>query len=266
MKPRTPLDDVEFLASSSNRVEVLQTLTGAPATRSELHDETGISQPTLGRILEGFLERDWIAKSGRQYRITRLGSLLTAEFGSLLDTVETVQKLEPLVSRLPTEEMEFDFRLFREATITTPRSPDVFAYVRRVEAAVDDATRVRWLGGNVNPDSLPRQRELVLERGQVEEVILTAEAFAVLTSQPDALGTLRELLETDNMAVYRYDGEIELTLGVVDDVAMILPYDDHKIPCALIETENETVRRWVSDRIDDYRDRSERVTLADLSE
>ena len=264
MGPRTPLDDVEYLASSGYRVEVLEALADEAHTRPELRDSTGIPQPTLGRVLAGFEERGWIERDGQQYRLTGPGSMLAEDFAELLETVETVQDLAEIRGRLPIEEMDFDVRLLREARITVPRPPDVFAHMRRGEEIVRDATRVRTLVSTFMLDTLPKQREWVLERGQHEEVIMAADAVDGLVSQPEAIGTVREVLASENMRVYRYEGEIPVGLTLADDVAVITPYDERNVPCALIETENETVRAWVARTLDEYRDRATEVTVEDL--
>ena len=264
MTRRTPLDDVEYLSSSGYRVEVLEFLADEERTRRELHDLTAISQPTLGRLLGGFEERGWIVRDGQQYRLTGLGSMLAEDFAGLLDTVETVQDLAELRGRLPVDEMDFDVRLLREATITTPRPPDVFAHLRRAEEIVRDASRVRTLVATFSLDTLPKQREWVLEHGQREEVIMAADALDGLVSQPEAIGTVREVLANENMTVYRYEGEIPVGLTLADDVAVLVPYDEQNAPCALIETENETVRAWLTRTLDEYRDRATAITVEDL--
>jgi predicted transcriptional regulator len=266
MTRKTPLDDVEYLASSGYRVEVLKALADGTHTRPELRDSTGIPQPTLGRILTGFEERGWIERAGGEYRITGLGSMLAEDFAGLLETVGTVQDLAEIRGQLPIEEMDFDLRLLREARITVPRPPDVFAHFRRGEEIVRDAAAVRTLVSTFSLDTLPKQREWVLERGQREEVIMAADAFDGLVSRPEAIGTVLEVLASENMSVYRYEGEVPFGLTLADDVALIVPYDEENVPCALIETENETVRGWVVRTLDEYRDRATEVTVEDLPE
>lgn len=266
MTTRTTLDDVEYLASSPNRVAVLEAMVSDSHTRAELRELTGISQPTLGRVLEGFESRGWISKSGNVYRLGRFGRLLADEFDRLLDTVETVQKLARLEARLPTEQMDFDVRQFREATITTPHHPDVFAHLRRAEELVTRAAQTTWLTGNMYLDSIPKQRELLLERGQIQEVVISTEAFDVALSRPETVAIIRELLESGRLTVYRFDGTVPLSVGIADETAIMVPYDDNDVPCALIDTENEVIRDWVAETIRDYRERADLLTVADLFE
>lgn len=264
MPSPTPLDDIAFLARSPHRVAVLDVLADGPRTRREIREVTEISQPTLTRILSGFEDRSWVEKQGQEYSLTPFGSLLAEEFGALHETVETMQQLETIGPYLPLQEMDVDVRLFRDATITLPRPPDVQATLRRGEDLIRDASRIRWLGATFTLDSLPKQRELVLERGQTQEIIIGSDAFEGMLSHSQAIPVVRELLTNKDVTVYRYAGEIPFTLVLADDVAGIVPYNDEGAPCALIDTTDETVREWVVDTLDDYRNRAERITVDDL--
>ena len=261
---RTPLDDVEFLARSDHRVTILETLTREGLTPNELQEETGISRATIGRVLGNFEERGWVKRSGRVYARTAFGDLLAEEFADLLDTVETIQRMQEIARWLPPDELDIDLRAFREATITTSRSPDVFAHIRRGDELVQDATRIRWLTGNILLEAITKQRELILEQDQTYEVIISKDAFDIALSHPDTVAVIRELLGTDNLTVYQYTGEVSIALGIIDDIATIVPYDEQNVPCALIDTESESIRSWVSDTMDGYRDRSELITVADI--
>ncbi|WP_458208116.1 helix-turn-helix transcriptional regulator [Haladaptatus sp. NG-SE-30] len=264
MASPTPLDDIAFLARSPHRVAVLDVLAEGPRTRSEIREVTEISQPTLTRILGGFEDRSWVQRQGQEYSLTPFGSLLAEEFGALHETVETMQQLETIGPHLPLEEMDFDVRLFRNARITVPRPPDVQATIRRGEDLIRDASRVRWLGAYFTLDSLPKQQELVLEQGQTQEIIIASDAFESMLSHSEAVPVVRELLATEGVNVYRYAGEIPFSLVLADDVVGIVPYNDEGVPCALVDTEDETIREWVVDTLDDYRNQAEWIGVDDL--
>ncbi|WP_411965578.1 helix-turn-helix transcriptional regulator [Haloferax sp. YSMS24] len=267
MTNRTPLDDVEFLARSAHRVEVLQTLTSGARTRPELRDETGISQPTLGRVLGSLQERNWVEQNGREYVLTAFGELVAEEFSDLLDTVETVQRLGEIISLLPTEQMDFDVRLFGDATVTTPTTGDVFRHIRRVETLVYDADHLRLLSTTVAPGSPEEHLERVekfLAGDQVVESVLTVNTLDQSTSVPEIAEIFADILLFERVQLYLYEGTIPQMVGVSDGTAFLVPFDGQGIPAAVIETTNPTIRSWAETTIDEYISKSTKLTADSL--
>ena len=267
----TPLDDVEFLARSDHRVEVLRTLASGPRTRPDLNEETGISQPTLGRVLGDFEDRSWVERDGREYELTSFGELVYEAFEDLLDTVETVQELGDLNELLPTGEMEFDLRELGDATVITPAAGDAFRHVTRIEELFYGADHVRLLSPTIAPGSTEDRRVRLaefLESDRVNEGIVSTHA---LEQEPlfdpeneELLGSIREALELERTRFYVYDGAIPLMLMIADGTAVLAPTDDRGLPAAVIETENGTVRAWVEAKLDEYRAQAVAVTADDL--
>lgn len=54
------LEIIEFHARSANRVRALNVLTEGPIERRDLEEASGISRPTLSRILDDFERRGWV--------------------------------------------------------------------------------------------------------------------------------------------------------------------------------------------------------------
>lgn len=267
MAPATPLDDVSFLARSPHRVEVLTRLSERDWTRPDLHDATGISQPTLGRVLGAFQDRNWVERNGQSYELTPSGELVAAEFTDLLETVETVQRLDDVAGLFPTAELGFDIERLASATITTPTTGDVFRHVQRFQTRILEADHVRIATDTMAPDPLENLRDRVVahEEGDLlVESILTGTALDQAVSVPAMVDMIRALLESEHAPVYRYDGTMPMGIGVADGVAMLAPTDDDGIPGALVETDDEVVRAWVTERLDDYREQSTRLTVDDL--
>jgi predicted transcriptional regulator len=262
--PQTPLDDVEFLASSPNRVRVLEALAERAYTRPELHDSTGVTRPTLGWILDDCETRGWVTREGRTFSLTPLGRLIITSFADLLETVETTQRLREVAPFLPLADLPFDVRRFRESTITVPHPPDVSAHLRRVGELVENGSTLRWLEGNVYIEAVVRQRDLVGERDQRYEIVLGDAALDVLRSHGETAAMVRDVLATGNVTLYEFTGEVPFSLATVDDTALVLPYDDEGTPCALVETTDPEIRALVVATLDEYRGRAERVTLEEL--
>ncbi|WP_458208120.1 helix-turn-helix transcriptional regulator [Haladaptatus sp. NG-SE-30] len=269
MPPSDPLEDVAFLARSAHRVNVLEALAEGPLSRPKLHEETGISQPTLGRILGSFEDRNWVEHQRPDYALTPLGELLVSEFGDLLDTVETIQKLGDVVRQLPTDEMDFDIRTFADATVWTPDPGDTLSHIRRMETTWLDADRRRLLGSTLGPISFDERKERArrdFDRLQEMEVetIVSRSLLEQGMSDPEIRRMTLEAWDSEQMKAYLYDGHIPLLLTIADDTAMLAPTDENGIPTAVVETENETIRSWVETRLDEYREQSVEMTVEDI--
>lgn len=267
MSTPAPLDDVAFLARSAHRVGVLKTLADCPLTRPELHRETGISQPTLGRILNPFQERNWIERHGQEYALTSWGQLLVANFSELVDTVETIQRLSEVVQQLPTERMDFDLREFGDATVTKPEAGDAFGHVRRLEELFFGADRAQLLSSTVATGSLEDYQDTYqefLDSDKQAESIVSVDALSQVQADELSARMFRPAFETGRVKMFLYDGTIPFLLAVTDGTALLAPTDEHGIAVALIETENETIRKWIETILDEYQEQSAAVTLDDF--
>ncbi|MDX1745722.1 MAG: hypothetical protein R3324_07280 [Halobacteriales archaeon] len=263
MTDRTPLDDVEFLARSNHRVSVVETLQSGARTRADLRDETGISQPTLGRILTGLRDRNWIRQDGQAYSLTPLGRMLAESFSALLETVETIQELSDVVAVLPDDYLGFDLRLLREATITEAEPNDVLVHIRRAEQMLADADDVRVLTPSIFPGAFEK---LVAGRSpRYHEAILTAEALEAMRATPPLVEATRALIANDGLEVFRYDGSVPVMLAMVDQQAIIAPLGENDLPRALIESDHRAICSWVNTELDAYRDAATPVRLDDLA-
>lgn len=263
------LEDVAFLARSEHRAEVLDRLTRDDWTRRELHDATGISQPTLGRILGGFEERAWAVKNGaddrRAYTLTPFGELLAEEFATVLETTRTVRELREVVPHLPFEAMDFELSLLREARVTTAQPDDVLAHMRRQDEIADRSDHVRTLCSSFSPGAIQAERDRIVNGDNTGEAIVSGDALDTLSDDDEVAAWLDDIIASGGATVYRYDGEVPVMLGLFDETAGIVPLDDEGMPCgAFIETDDEAITAWVADTLDAYRDRAEAVTAGDL--
>ncbi|MFC6733928.1 winged helix-turn-helix domain-containing protein [Haladaptatus sp. DYSN1] len=266
MSPLDPREDVAFLARSAHRVAVLDTLANGPMTRSDLHEVTLIPQPTLGRILEPFQKRNWIERRGRKYALTVWGELLVTDFRDLIETVETIQQLSDVLQKLPTDEMAFDVREFADATVSMPEHGDAFGHLRRLEELFFGADRARLLSPTVAMGAPADYHELYqafLDSDRRAESIVSVEALTQVQTDETYAKMFRPAFETGRVRMFVYDGAIPYVLAIVDGLTLLAPTDEHGIPVALVETDNQAVRSWVEEKLDDYQERATEVTLDD---
>lgn len=264
-----PLDDIAFLSRSNNRIAVLQALEQGERTRGELRDETGVSRPTMGRILSGFEDRGWVTKNGRgnghEYVLTSLGGVIAEEFSETMVTVETVQQLRELAPRIPFDELNLDPRDLADARITTPSETDATAHMRRERELLEQTNRLVFLCNQTVPETVDRYRDWAIQDERELEAIITGNAIEAVMEKESMVSAFDDILRASGVTIYRYDGQVSAMLGLFDELASIVPLEDSGVPCALVESDNETVRAAVTETLSRYQNRAKPVTVEDHS-
>lgn len=251
------MDLVRFTARSENRIEVLSTLAGAPWTRPELQEETGIPRATVSRILADFRDRDLVVREGHRYRTTPLGDVLAAGYASLVASVESARPLQTLSAWLPLDELGVEFDALADAEVTLPTPTDPTAPVRRVAAVTGAAEHVRTACYSVVHPPILASLRGIDERGQRLEGVVDAGVLDVFAADPDLAELARGLFESDGAELYLAAAEIDPQLIVADRVTMFLVTDEEGLIQGLVETGEESIRRWAEARFESAKEDAE---------
>ncbi|MGM0685202.1 MAG: helix-turn-helix transcriptional regulator [Halobacteriota archaeon] len=251
-----PLEEIEFLARSQNRVEVLRLVAAEPHTRQELATATGASQATLGRILEDFADRSWVRRDGRRYAATATGELVADGIGELIAVLETEGKLRPLVAFLPTEEFGFDLRHLADATVTVPTRTRPSAPLRHVRDAIEGADTLRAFSHTLNEQTLSTVHDQVTGGDYTFEAVLSPSALDALAADTSLWSQVRALSRHANATIRVARGEIPVAALVADETVYLLVRDDHGVLRASLSTGSTPVREWATDRFDRYWERA----------
>lgn len=267
MTPRTPLDDLDHLAHSPHRSRVLQLFASDDWTRRDLHEETDIPQPTLGRILGSFQDRHWITRDNDTYSLTIQGRLIATEFIDLLETFETAQQLPPDGDFQPFLELGFDPHWFAQVDVTIPADDsDWYRHLRQVREAVALVDRVREIG----PGPLPGMAEVIVEQLRTDQLsiesVFPRAAFESFVADPDARSVFADILRTGNARVFLLDESIRYYLGRHGDEAVLDIPSVSGGPIVRLSTDQRAVLDWVDATIDAFRERADLVTLDDLTD
>ena len=249
------LEEIEFLARSTNRVDVLRLVAAGPYSRRELASETGASQPTLGRILRDFEERNWLTETAAGYEATPTGRLVAEGVGEFYDLVETELKLRELVDWLPTEELTFDLRELQDATVTVPSQTRPAAPVGRVVDLVREADRVTMLSHAFNDRTLEAVADWVASGGSFEAVF-SADAIEPVAADDALASHLRRLVDAEGATVRIYDGVVPLAVTLTDDTVGLLLRDDSGRLQAALDTDAPAVADWAREVYSHYREES----------
>ncbi len=253
---KRPLEEIEFLARSTNRVEVLQLLAAGPHTRGELATATGASQATLGRILEDFVERSWITRTDHTYSATATGRLVAEGIDELVSVLETEGKLREVITYLPTAELGFDLCRLADATVTTPSRTRPSAPLQRVLEGMETARTLRAFSHTLNEQSLTTAHDRVVEGEQEFEAVLSTGAIEALAADDRLWTRLRALVDHGGAEIRVAHEEIPVSVTIADGTVYVLVRDDGGILRAAIHTDDRAVREWASSAFETHWDES----------
>jgi hypothetical protein len=263
------IEELVFLARSRHRVTILRALSdGEERTRRELESATGVSQPTLGRILGDFEDREWVSNEHNgAFTLTALGSLLAAEIEDVVTVLDSSRRLASLADALPLEQLGFDLRHLASARVTTPSEADPLAHMRRFDELATNADTVR-VSSNVLACGPAKDGPEVHQAflADVDEVVVTADGLRTGLGDPSLRSWLGDRVDTGDIVLYRYDGSVEFLLGQFDAVVGIVPTDESGLPAGLVETTAPAVQDWCRETFDEYRADATRLTVDAFSE
>lgn len=252
------LEDIQFLANSSNRVQVLDTLTDGSATRRELQEETGVARSTAARVLDEAEARGWVGSEGSRYRITPMGAVMVSEFCSHLETTEGIHHLGKAIDWLPEPAHELDYSYFRDADVTTPSESNPTAAFDRGMELIRAADEYRGLTQN----SLPEYMKTICDRvrqGHLDfQGVIEARFVDVLRDDPDRAAHWHDVAH----GMWLYDGRIPINMHVVDGTALIWLCDENQhgedvVVKGLLESDHPAVVSWAESLYEEYRAEAE---------
>lgn len=250
--------NVAYLARSTNRVEILETLVTGPYTSRELEATTGVSRSTLERILSELQERGWAERATEGgYTATAAGEFAVTEFTPLIGAMAALRRLGDAVDWLPRDELSIALHHFDDATVRTPESNSVTAPAAYMTTLLRDAGEFACLVRIAPPLGFEiTMRDRAVAGALTTEHVVTEDELAYIAEQPGRVRRWREYLET-GVDVYCYDGDVPCNLFVIDETVLVV--DREPDVCAFIETDDETVRSWARDVIGTYRAEADRL-------
>lgn len=254
-----PLEELEFLARSPNRVRVLDALGQDPRGRYELEDATGVTRATLGRILDDFEQRGWVSEDDRQYRTTQLGAYVSREIATVLERFEAVPALNEVAQWFPEDGFGFDLGRLAGSEVVRSTRGNALAPTAHIAKRIRDADSVRLLTYSVLPDVMDECWQGTVDGCLELESVLATEAFGGFGTDEQLLERAQEMLQADQSEVYAYNGEVPSTVFVVDDVVLLCLSGGEGAPLAVIETDDEEVRSWADSTIDQHCREGERL-------
>ncbi len=274
--PGDALDDIAYLARSEPRIRVLQALSTETRSCRDLAEQVAVSRSTLDRTLGELEERGWVERrSDEVYSATPTGEHLSAQFGPLLRSVETLRALEAGLEAVPADELSIgpadDVRIglhhFDDAVVQQPAETDPSDVTHRLADLAQETTTFFELR-SVPPSTAVTEtlRERLSSGELTHQAVYAGCLIDYLRDDADPEdGPSLERLMTDAGQLYRYWGDIPCQLFVFDETVVL--EENQSTGSGLetfLETDSDVVRTWALGLIDRYIDTADPVRADDL--
>jgi predicted transcriptional regulator len=223
----------------------------------------GVSRPTIHRQVRALEEDGLVAKRNGVYVLTPVGELAASEFARMFDVMDTVSALSRVVRWLPVSAFDFDFARLRDADVTLPHPNDPFAPTRRMLRRIHGADRIRMVTYTFLPEENPSTRRCSIREEQFFEAVMDRTLVERVLADPASAAYFGELLTQGRRIVVSAE-PVPFIVTIVDDTVLIGAVDEGGSPQGLILTDDEMVRTWAEETIDEYLERAERLTAESI--
>ncbi len=251
--------EIDDFVGLTRRWPVLDGLRDRPLDRRDLQEVVGVSRPTIHRQLRALRDSGLVRKQNGSFSLTPVGELAATEFARTFDTMDTVSSLSHVTPWLPLTEFSFEFARLRDAEITLPRPNDPLAPTRRMLQIIHGADHIRMLTYTFLPEGDPAARQCFVDEGQHFEGVLDSTLVRSLLDDPASRTHLRDLL-TRGARIAIASEPVPLVLTIADEWVIIGAVDDGGRPQGLLVTDDEVIRTWAAETIDDALTRAESLT------
>jgi predicted transcriptional regulator len=244
------LDDVEFLARSEHRVEVLDAVAERPHTRAELRERTGASASTVGRTLSDFEDRCWVERPDHRYAATPLGGFVAAGLSTFLDRMETERELRAVWEWLPTDVIDLEVDPFVDAVVHVPTFGSPNRPADRFAELVEGTDRLRGFTPTTVGSDMAVLFRNAADGMETELVWPPGLTETVLDAHPNGLAAA---VESGNLTVLTAEG-IPCSCALFDDRVGLAGYDPETgLMRAAVDTDAPGARRWAEALYRSYR-------------
>jgi predicted transcriptional regulator len=255
-----PLDEIVFLTRSEHRVEVLDALAERPHSRADLQVLTGASSATIGRVLGGFENRDWIERVDHQYKATLLGAFVAEGLLALLERMETERTLRDVLQWLPIEEIGFDIELFTDAVVTVPAYGAPLRTASRFAELVEETETMRGF----TPTTVESDLEVLFRNtidGMECEIICPETVLASHSEQAT------KAIESGNIDIFMTNDDLPCACAIFDDRVGLAGHDrEIGILRVAIDTDAPEARQWAEELYQSFRRDARPLSLEAIAE
>lgn len=247
------VDWISFLSRAESRVCLMECLLEAePLDQRALKRRLDHSRSTITRSLDSLVEAGWVTEQPAGYQLTPVGRLVGSEFRELLSTVETAETLAPFLEWFPLSSYDISLEALRDGEVTAVSEGDPLAPARKQTELLQSTSQFRGLFSAMDIEGMRLVHDRTMAGEFEAEIVVSPDVAEMLHDEPFA-PLVSELLASGRHTVHVAE-EIPFYLGIADETTVQIGVeDDEGMPRALLESTNESVRRWADSLCSRYR-------------
>lgn len=256
----TAPESLDFLVGSWNRFEVLNALDSTSRTRHDLRDLTGVSRPTLSRILSDLVDRGWVQRHNDEYVATEIGGVVASELEATVANIETAQTLGTALGWLPTDRFGFALDRLADADVLTPSPQDHTGPMRQIATYLDGTTAMRSVATGVTFEVVRAICEACLAGDLSFRCVLGDDAVAGVRENAELAEMIAEMIDGGSCEAFHYVGDEQLfDFNVLDETTMFCGISGRNYPQGVLISTDDAVRSWAAYRYEAFEDQSHRL-------
>lgn len=240
-------EPLAFLVGSWNRFEVLSALVAGTRTRHELRQQTGVSRPTLSRILADLTDRGWVRRHNDEYEATATGAAIASRVEQVVADIETAESLDGPLEWFQTERLGFPLSRLADAEVLTPTPEDHTRPMRQLAAYIDETSEMYVVATGVTYQVV----DAIGRAGVAGELsfhcVMTQEALAGVRSHPELAALFAEMIDLGYGEPYLYDGGADVVdFNLMDERVLLCGISEDGLPMGIVGSTDETVMSWAA--------------------
>lgn len=259
----SPDEHVRFLASSPNRISLLEALDDGPLQPAELVDRLSLSRSATQRNLRELTDRGWVRRVDAGYTCTVGGRLVLAVYNDLTATVRLVEEYGESLEPLAEAGLSLSPAVLECATVTTATGNDPHAPIRHYVESVKELD-LSWFRGVVpvvSPLFNEAHQPLLTARGDAE-LVLGSAAFSA--SQTEYEAEFDAALAAEELSLYVHPDPLSFGLSIVDDRIFLGAYEDGQF-VACFEWSDPDIRAEALSAYETHRETAREIDATTLS-
>lgn len=247
----SPEECVRFLATSQNRVALLEALDDGPLRPVEICERLSLSRSATHRNLRDLTDRGWAKRVDDGYIATVCGRLVLGAYNELEETVRLVAEYGSSLEPLADAGLTLSPATLDDAAVTTATENDPHAPLRHYVERVHEIELDRFRG--ITPVVSPLFNEAhqpVLSEGADAELLLGSSALS--TSKTDYETEFDSAMTADGLTLYVHPDPLSFGLSIVDERVFLGAYEGGQF-VACFEWTDPEIRAEAIEAYESYR-------------